>query len=195
MAGCAPAPQEAPAPTPRVDRLAAPEMPAEPQQADLGAQVYYQVCMACHGDYGQGLTVEWRSNWEEDSNCWKSRCHSPDHPPQGFEFPRTCCKAVMGPGTLSQFDNAQELNTYLVETMPWWNPGYLQNEEYWQLTAYLVRTHGGLPENVELGPANASVYLLRPSTPLPSDSRPTVVFISAILAISAVIFFINGRLR
>lgn len=195
LAGCASTAPESPVPTPRVDRLAAPAMPAEPQQADLGAEVYYQVCMACHGDFGQGLTDEWRVVWGEDGNCWQSKCHSPDHPPQGFEIPRTCCKAVMGDETLSQFDNAQELYTYLVQTMPWWNPGYLQDEEYWQLTAYLMRAHGAMPSDVILSPANASVFLLRPVTPLPGDSRPIILFFSAILAISAATFYFQSRLR
>jgi len=42
------------------DRLAAPPTVYPPTQADQGAQVYWFVCMVCHGDRGQGLTDEWR---------------------------------------------------------------------------------------------------------------------------------------
>jgi len=31
-----------------------------PRQVSQGAQVYYLVCMVCHGDKGQELTDEWR---------------------------------------------------------------------------------------------------------------------------------------
>lgn len=195
LTGCAATATEAPTPTPTVDRLAAPEIPPEPSQADLGAEVYYQVCMACHGDRGQGLTDEWREVWEEDSNCWQSKCHGNDHPPQGFSFPTTCCKGVIGDDTLTRFDNAQELYTYLVETMPWWNPGYLQRDEYWELTAFLMRAHGAMPDDVVLGPANASVFQLHPTSPLPGDERPVVLFISVVLAISAFVLLVQGRLR
>src|SRR5512145_1765717 len=45
-------------PTP--DRLAEPTLPAEPSQADKGAQVYWLACLPCHGDRGQGLTEEFK---------------------------------------------------------------------------------------------------------------------------------------
>ncbi len=156
------------------DRLAAPVLPPHPSQADLGAQVYYQVCMACHGDKGQGLTDEWRAVWGEDSFCWNRECHGSNPPPQGFSFPRTCCKAVIGPGTLVTYKNGQELFNYIVTTMPWWNPGYLKREEYWELTAFLLRAHNALPAGVTVDEHNAYVFKLHPTAPLPGDLRPQV---------------------
>jgi len=181
-------------PTP-VDRLASPPLPNNPTQADLGAQVYYQVCMACHGDRGQGLSDEWRAVWGEDSNCWQSGCHGPDHPPWGFSFPETCCLPVLEGTQLARFNNAQELYQYLTETMPWWNPGYLKTEEYWQLTAFLVREHGGLPENVELGPANAVVFNLHPNVPPPGDMRPKLILVAGLLVTSAGLLLVHNRQR
>ena len=190
-----PPPSVTPQPTPTVDRLAAPEMPSEPSQADLGAQVYYQVCMACHGDKGQGLTDEWRQVWGQDSNCWKSKCHSFDHPPQGFHLIETCCKAVIGPNTLPTLHSAQELFTYLTETMPWWNPGSLKQEEYWQLTAYLMRENSALPDGVTLGPGNASVFQLHAAAPPPGNKRPILLLVSGVLALAAGTLAISNRLR
>lgn len=182
-------------PTPAMDRLAAPPLPDNPSQADLGAQVYYQVCMACHGDRGQGLTEEWRVEWKEDSNCWQSGCHGPDHPPWGFSILETCCPPVLEGTLLNRFKNAQELHQYLVETMPWWNPGYLTTEQYWQLTAFLVREHGGLPDDVVLEPANAIVFNLHPSIPPPGDIRPQILLIICLLALSAGLLVAQRRLR
>src|SRR5262245_10545474 len=52
-------------------------------QADAGAVLYYYRCMACHGDKGQGLTTEWRAQWDvEHQNCAKSTCHGARHPPE-----------------------------------------------------------------------------------------------------------------
>jgi hypothetical protein len=178
-----------------VDRLAAPPLPPEPSQADLGAHVYYQVCMACHGDKGQGLTDEWRAVWGEDSNCWQSECHSFDHPPQGFFLIRTCCKAVMGPGTLARFENGQQLFTYIIETMPWWNPGYLKSEEFWQVTAFLLRAHGAFPDEATLDSANAFIFKLRPASPLPGDQRPEALAITGMLAALGALLFLYNRLH
>ena len=175
------------------ERLSPPPMPDNPTQADFGAQVYYQVCMACHGDRGQGLTKEWRAVWEEDSNCWKSECHAPNHPPQGFEIPKTCCKAVLGPTALVRFDNAQELHTYLEASMPWWNPGYLKPEEYWQLTAFLLRAQDVLPIGVTLDETNASVFHLHPATPLQRDPRPGILLLSLILALAGGVLVVAQR--
>ncbi len=175
-----------PQPTPEIDRLAAPSLPENPSQADLGAQVYYQVCMACHGDKGQGLTEEWRLVWEEDFNCWESECHGNNHPPHGFSFPKTCCKAVIGPSTLVNYKNAQELFTYTYETMPWWNPGYMPVEEFWQVTAFLMRENGAIPDDITLDASNAFVFNVHPNKPLPAaDQKNQALLVSGVLITAA----------
>jgi cytochrome c5 len=183
-------PAETPAPTPTVDRLAAPPEPEDPTQAELGAHVYHQVCMACHGDFGQGLTDEWRAVWQEDANCWQPECHGPDHPDHGFQIYDTCCPPVLGPNTLTRFDNAQELFTYNSELMPWWNPGYLRREEYWQVTAFLMREKGAIPNDVTLDEGNAFAFKLHPASPLPGDRRADVWVVSALLiTVAGLIYF------
>jgi cytochrome c5 len=184
-----------PEPTPTVDRLATPPLPENPSQADLGAQVYYQVCMACHGDKGQGLTDEWRAVWGEDADCWQKGCHGNDHPPQGYHLIETCCKAVMGPGTLANYDNGQELFDYIVKKMPWWNPGYLKTEEFWQVTTFLMRAHGAIPDGVSLNAGNAFVFNLRPVSPPPGNKRSEVLVVGALLAGIASLLYFQGRAR
>jgi mono/diheme cytochrome c family protein len=194
LAPAANAPPLTPEPTPTIDRLAAPPMPEVPSQADRGAYVYWQVCMACHGDRGQGLTDEWRAVWEEDGDCWQSGCHGVDHPPEGFSHPRYH-PPIIGPDTLTRFDNALELHDYIAKAMPWWKPGYLKPEEYWELTAFLMRAHNALPEGVTLEAGNAALFRLRPIAPLPENPRPAALLLAAILLLAAGVLAVQNRLR
>ncbi len=138
-----------PAPTPTVDRLAAPPTAPNPNQADIGAQLFWQHCQPCHGDQAQGLTDEWRAQYPpEDQNCWNRGCHG-DRPYQnGFILPHTV-PALVGPGTLSHFATAADLYLFVSHTMPFQAPGSLKPAEYWAITAFLLRGHGlpaaGLP--------------------------------------------------
>lgn len=186
-----------PAPAPVVDRLAPPALPDDPSQADLGHEVYYQICMACHGDRGQGLTEDWRAVWDEDYNCWKSGCHGPDHPPWGFEMEEDPSRmvAVIGPGTLGRFQNAQELYTYIHSTMPWWNPGSLTVDQSWQVTAYLMRENGALPDNFYLGPENAAAYPVHPVSPQKQEPSALLIVVSTLTMIVGLLFLLWRRTK
>jgi mono/diheme cytochrome c family protein len=187
-------PEDTPASPSIQDRLAPPPMGTPPTQVDRGHFVYYQVCMACHGDHGQGLTDEWRAQFgPQDMNCWQSKCHSFNHPPHGFQLVKTV-PALIGTGTLSRFDNAQQLHDYIVKTMPWWKPGYLRADEFWQVTAFLMSEHGVLPKNVVLDEGIATVYLLRPASPLPGDYRPATLMLASVLVLAAAVILIQQKL-
>jgi mono/diheme cytochrome c family protein len=130
-----------PAATPTVDRLAAPPTVEHPSQADLGAQLFWGHCQPCHGDQGQGLTDDWRAQYPvEDQNCWKSRCHGASPYANGFTLP-TVVPAVIGPATLARFNSAADLHRFISQAMPFQAPGSLTDEEYWALTAFLLRAH------------------------------------------------------
>jgi quinol-cytochrome oxidoreductase complex cytochrome b subunit len=148
-----------PTPASNAARLARPILtaPLNPTQLDQGSLIYWGVCMACHGDRGEGLTNEWRAVFGEDQNCWTSKCHAPNHPPEGFVIPRDRLPpAVSGLGNLTRFNTAQELYDYIVVTMPWWNPGSLTPEKAWALTAYILKLNGTLPKGVVLDATDAS---------------------------------------
>lgn len=137
-------------------RLARPPLPDDPTQADYGAQIYYESCMACHGDQGQGLTDEWRAAWAaEDRNCWQSKCHAANHPDEGFKLPRSI-PPVIGQGALARFQTAAELQMFLKTSMPWQAPGLFDETAYWQLTAFLLRANDLTPEDESIGPENAA---------------------------------------
>jgi hypothetical protein len=128
----------------------------------MGHHEYWMSCMVCHGDKGQGLTEEWRSVLDpEDQNCWQSRCHAPNHPPEGFQIPRKS-PLVMGPGALGAYRTAQDLYDYLSVDMPWSFPGLFDEKTYWELTAYMAQVNNvDLPPEL-LGPENADEVLIMP---------------------------------
>lgn len=112
-------------------------------QADAGAVIYYERCMACHGDQGQGLTIEWRAQWDvEHQNCAKSTCHGARHPSEGFQFPKNFAPAIVGANSLTRFENAQGLFDFVSARMPFQAPGTLTRAEYWELVAYLLQKRG-----------------------------------------------------
>jgi mono/diheme cytochrome c family protein len=122
-------------------RLAPPHMSDPPTQAEMGHYQYYMSCMICHGDQGQGLTDEWRSVLDPaDMNCWQSKCHAPNHPPEGFEIPRNA-PAVIGTQGLRKYQTAAGLYEYIRVEMPWSFPGLFEDVEYWRLTAYLAEAN------------------------------------------------------
>jgi hypothetical protein len=153
------------------ERLAHPPMSDPPTQVELGHHEYWMSCMICHGDKGQGLTEEWRSVLDPaDMNCWQSKCHAPNHPPEGFQIPRQA-PMIIGPGALTGYQTATDLFEYLRVKMPWAFPGLFDDPAYWQLTAYLAEANsidtGGKP----LGPDNGDDILLLSG--LVQTHRPT----------------------
>ncbi len=140
-------------------------------QAVRGAEVYAMRCITCHGDRGQGLTLEWRLTWDEEhQNCAKPKCHGRDNP-EGFYLPNMYAPAIVGPGTLSKFTTARDLFAFIHTAMPFQEPGILPQEDYWALTAYLLRQNGITLPGAEVGEDNASAILLHP-TAAPATPGP-----------------------
>jgi mono/diheme cytochrome c family protein len=166
-------------------------------QADAGALVYYYNCMACHGDHGQGLTTEWRAQWDvEHQNCSKSGCHGARHDPEGFTFPKNFAPAIVGAETLLKYETAENLYEFVSQKMPYQAPSALSEEEYWQLVAFLLEQRGVKVSHV--GENNAKSIMLHP-TPAPNDSMLLWVGGGVILGVtlvtSGVIVFWRTRKR
>jgi len=172
-------------------------LPASATQADRGAQVYTLVCSACHGNRGQGLTGEWRATWApEDQNCWQAKCHAPSHPPDGFEIPRYA-PPVVSPAMPARFRTALDFYEYISTTMPWHEPASLQEDEYWEVTAYLVRENKVDSILVPLDRERAAGMIMQPAAvgaatpaplmpaPAPDHPSPSPTVPSALLAESA----------
>lgn len=160
-------------PTPTVDRLAEPTLPANPRQADRGAQDYWLYCMPCHGDRGQGLTDEFRDLYPpEDRGCWNAGCHGERPYENGWTLPPTVPR-IIGPDALTSFPTAATLQAFIQVAMPWHAPGSLDGETYWRLTAFLLRENGVTLGPEPLGPENAAqVRIGSPSIDGPVETRP-----------------------
>ena len=153
-----------------------------PSQLDEGALTFWGVCMACHGNTGQGLTDEWRElAFGEDKDCWTSKCHAPNHPPQGFEFPTTV-PPLVGGGTLGRFTSAQQLYDYVYAMMPWWNQGSLTPENAWQVTAYLLKMNKTLPADIQLdGKVGSAIPVHRKISAPKNDMALSLIFAAALV--------------
>lgn len=191
-----PRPTRLPTPLPGGDMFPAWMTPPAkgPTQADAGATLYYYHCMACHGDKGQGLTTEWRAQWDvEHQNCARSACHGPRHPPEGFSFPKNFAPGIVGLNTLGNYENAQALYDFVSTKMPYQAPGSLEEHEYWQLVAYLLRQRGVNVNVVNEGNAVTVPLNKPPESALPVLS--VVVAGVAVLVLFAGVVVMRGRFK
>lgn len=180
--------------------LILPELPETATQADVGAEIYRLVCKSCHGDRGQGLTRDWIAQWPpEDQNCWQSQCHGGRIPPDGFALPRFV-PPVIGEEVLAEYDTAAELYDFTRQQMPWHAPGSLQEHEYLQVTAYLLRENGyAAVDETPLDETTAAAFVLHPeeaaaaSTPEATAAAPVAPPAGGapwyVLALAAVVGF------
>jgi len=162
-----------PEPTPTINRLAAPTMPPEPGQADEGSQHFWLHCLPCHGDRGQGLTDEFRMLYpEEDRNCWDRGCHGPSPYQNGWHLP-DFVPALIGDQLLKQYGSAGGLFAFIRTSMPFQDPGSLTDEQYYAITAFLIRENGLLDLTGPVDASNADA-LLFPGQPQaqPPTSTP-----------------------
>lgn len=135
------------------DRLAEPPLSEHPSQYEEGQWLYWYHCMACHGDYGQGLTQEFIELWPEDhQNCWGRGCHAGRMEDEGFPIPRDVPAIISSTGAVLQFANPDDLFVFLNATHPPQNPGVLTEEEYWAIAAYVLTQNGYLKQGKAVGP-------------------------------------------
>lgn len=188
-------PTVTPSATPTFDmsRLASPEVPEVRAQVDEGAIIYWGICLACHGDRGQGMTEEWRwGAFGEDGNCWQSGCHGKDYPPHGFEIPKELIFPPLATaGALGRFENAQQLYDYVVEMMPWWKPHSLGSEKAWQVTAYLLKMRDVLPMGLVLDETNASAVPVHRQVATPQNQNNAIFFFIGTLVAAMLGLFIR----
>lgn len=189
----APKPTRLPTPLPGGEMLPAWMTPPAggPSQAERGAVVYYYRCMACHGDRGQGLTVEWRAQWDvEHQDCSRGPCHGGRAPPEGFRLPKNFAPAILGANTLTRFENAGALYAFVSARMPYQAPGSLSRDEYWQLVAFLVNRHGVQVDALDA--VNAARVPVNP----PAQPPELVWWLGALGVVAAVAGAVwRGRLR
>jgi len=188
--------------TPGYDPLVEPTLPPNPSELDTGGNLYWHWCMTCHGDFGQGLTDEWRSVWEEDhQNCWGRGCHAGRPGDTGFPIPTIVPAIANG---LPGFASLDELYAYLKDTHPPQHPGLLEDQEYRAIALYVfTMNQRGLDEPSATPSASATrapTLMLSTMTPVPAPARQnsnTPWFLLALGAalIGALFVFIQVRAR
>jgi quinol-cytochrome oxidoreductase complex cytochrome b subunit/mono/diheme cytochrome c family protein len=170
-----------------ITRLAQPPTVYPPAQADNGAQIYWGMCSACHGDRGQGLTAEWRDSFAlHERDCWQSGCHGSDFPKNSFAIPRTGVPAIAGQGKLARFSNAFELQSFIHGNMPFFPAGSLTAEEALSLAAYVLHMNDSQPEGLSLSRENSAAIPIHRKVEVPESGVPGVLILAGILVLAAV---------
>ena len=174
-------------PTFDIARLTQPPTVFPPAQADNGAQLYWGMCVDCHGDRGQGLTEEWRNSFAFDlRDCWKSGCHGKDAPDNSFEIPQTGVPALAGPGTLSRFSNVFELQRHIQVNMPFFPSGSLTSEGAWSLAALILRLNDRELSDLTLNATNSSAIPVHRNVSLPGSTAPGALLLAGVLILTAI---------
>lgn len=183
--------------TPTFDktRLAQPPTAYPPSQADNGEQIYWGLCSPCHGDRGQGLTGEWRNSYgPAERDCWQAGCHGNDFPDNSFKIPETGAPALAGPGKLSRFSNAFELQYFIQQKMPFFPTNSLTTEETFALTAFILRMNGKQTGNLILDNVNSAAIPIRHQVSMPGKWFPSILALAGILVLAAVGLSIQWRI-
>jgi mono/diheme cytochrome c family protein len=177
------------------------DLPPDATQVEHGAEIYRLVCSACHAHSGEGLTDEWRATWHpDDQNCWQSKCHAANHPPDGFELP--IAPAVVGRQALAPFQTAADLHAYIQATMPWQEPNSMTEDEGWAVTAYVIKLNRMNPPptlNAEtapqfrLHPESVTPTAMPVATPPATSSSAAGILGAATLLIIAILLVIRAR--
>ncbi len=131
-----------------------------------GADLYFANCSVCHGDTALGLNEAKTTFPAEDRNC--TRCHRPGNSKtvnwtniqDNNMFDIGNPVALRGDGALANFPDAATLYAYTRATMPRYQPGFLTDAEYMDITAFLAHINGALPENLVLDEQNAATVPL-----------------------------------
>ncbi len=133
------------------------------EQVRRGAEVYDLVCSNCHGNTGLGIEEGRAEFLPEHRRCEK--CHRPNNAATKLNViisDKNSFNIGNPPALhdLSKFGNAAGLKAYLQATMPRYEPGRLSDEEYMDITAFLLALNDKLPEHTTLTANNLTTILL-----------------------------------
>lgn len=135
-------------------------------QIQEGARVYNLVCADCHGDTGLGFDEALLGFHPDHHNC--SQCHRKYNSPHEDDVrvsERNCFNigdppAIRGEGLQKKFQNAAAYYYFIKATMPRYMPNGLSEQEYWNITAFLLAINDNLPDQTELSIENAAQITL-----------------------------------
>jgi mono/diheme cytochrome c family protein len=133
------------------------------EQVRHGAEVYDLVCSNCHGNTGLGIEEGRAEFLPEHQNCEK--CHRPNNAAKKVDVEisdRNSFNIGEPPALheLAKFGSAAGLKAYLQAAMPRYEPGRLSDEEYVDITAFLLVLNDKLPTDTTLTAENITTLLL-----------------------------------
>lgn len=133
------------------------------EQVRRGAEVYDLVCSNCHGNTGLGIEEGRTEFLPEHQRCEK--CHHPNNAAKIVDVEisdRNSFNIGNPPAlhNLAKFGSAAGLKAYLQATMPRYEPGRLSDEEYLDITAFLLVLNKKLAENTTLTAERLETILL-----------------------------------
>jgi hypothetical protein len=111
----------------------------------------------------------------DEGDCWKSGCHGSDFLENSFVIPLTGVPAVAGPGKLTRFRNAFELQDFIYKNMPFFPSGSLTAEETLALTAFILRMNEKQPTNLTLTRANSAAIPIHRKVPVPGRGYAGII--------------------
>lgn len=130
------------------------------EQVRHGAEVYDLVCSNCHGNTGLGIE-EGRSEFlPEHQKCEK--CHRANNASRKLDveisdrnsFNIGNPPALYTENLLNKFGNAAGLHAYTKAAMPRYEPGSLSDQDYLDITAFLLAMNNKLPKDITLTEKN-----------------------------------------
>jgi mono/diheme cytochrome c family protein len=133
------------------------------EQVRHGAEVYDLVCSNCHGNTGLGIEEGRAEFLPEHQRCEK--CHRPNNAAKLVDVEisdRNSFNIGNPPAlhNLAKFGSVAGLKAYLQAAMPRYEPGRLSDEEYLDITAFLLALNKKLPEDTTLTVDNLTTILL-----------------------------------
>jgi cytochrome c len=130
------------------------------EQVGHGAEVYDLVCSNCHGNTGLGIEEGRAEFLPEHQKCEK--CHRQNNAPRKVDveisdrnsFNIGNPPALRNEVLLKKFGNAAGLHAYTRASMPRYEPGVLSDQDYLDITAFLLVLNNRLPKDVTLTEQN-----------------------------------------
>jgi cytochrome c len=133
-------------------------------QVQHGAEVYDLVCSNCHGNTGLGIDEGRAEFLPEHQKCEK--CHRLNNSSRKVDveisdrnsFNIGNPPALRNEALLTKFGNAAGLHAYIKAAMPRYEPGALSEQDYLDITAFLLVLNNELPNDIILNQENISSY-------------------------------------
>ena len=130
------------------------------EQVRHGAEVYDLVCSSCHGNTGLGIEEGRAEFFPEHQRCEK--CHRPFNAStlanveisEKNSFNIGTPPALRSEDMLKKYGSAAVLYAYISAAMPRHDPGVLTQQEYLDITAFVLALNDVLPQNTVLTDEN-----------------------------------------